>query len=284
LSRIYDELQRVEALRSQPELRWNPEERPFRVIAVTSNKGGVGKTTLATNLAIYLRATREDLPVLLFSLDDQDMVNRMFALEEEPAKETVASAFRAGSFTSAIRTGQYGVDYIPSSSDVVGLKREIEHPFALRRVLKNTDWRGLIIIDTKSDLEILTQNAIAASDLAAVVIKDQSSLLEAHKVYELLKQWNLPRDRARILLSLLDLRVKYEGGDYHDILGLLLAAIRRCGYPQFATFMSRSPKIESLYTNPKGGSFSVLHEAQGSLVHRQLSHLAQEVLDLVKLE
>ena len=35
------------------------------VIAVCSNKGGVGKTTVATNLAIYLRALHEDLPVLL---------------------------------------------------------------------------------------------------------------------------------------------------------------------------------------------------------------------------
>ena len=37
-----------------------PADPPLRVIAVTSNTGGVGKTTLAVNLAVYARALRED--------------------------------------------------------------------------------------------------------------------------------------------------------------------------------------------------------------------------------
>ena len=48
------------------------------VITISSEKGGVGKTTLATNLAIYLKALSEDLPVSVVSLDNHFTVDKMF--------------------------------------------------------------------------------------------------------------------------------------------------------------------------------------------------------------
>jgi cellulose biosynthesis protein BcsQ len=135
-------------------------------LTVTSNKGGVGKTTVATNLAVYFKALRPDLPM-------------------ETPRETMTSALRAGNFAPAVQLGQYGIHYVPTASDICEVKSEIRDPFHLQTVLHRTDWHGLIIIDTKSDLEILTRNAIAASDLAAVIVTDHSSLVEAKKIFDL---------------------------------------------------------------------------------------------------
>ena len=257
---------------------WKRDPRPYQVLTVTSNKGGVGKTTVATNLAVYCKALRPDLPILILGFDDQAMIDRMFALGPETPSETMTSALRAGNFAPAVQLGQYGIHYVPTAPDISEVKREIWNPFHLQTILHRTDWHGLIILDTKSDLEILTQNAIAASDLAIVVVTDHSSLAEAQKVFDLLDTLEKPRERARILLSLVDLRIKYSEGDNRDILAYLVSEIRRRGYPFFDSFLSRSPRIEALHTNPDGRARSILHTAKRSLVHRQMRHLADDVL------
>ena len=258
-----------------------PADPPLRVLAVTSNKGGVGKTTLAVNLAVYARALREDLPVVVMSFDDQRLPDRMFALDGSPAGKTVLDGMRAGDLGPTIRLGNYGVHYVPSDPRVAELKAETADAFALRRALERSGWHGLVIVDTKSDLEILTRNAIAASDLALVVVSDQASLEEADKVYALLDGIGRPRERARIALSLIDLRVKYRQGEHRDILALLLAGIRRRGLPLLESFVSRSPSIEALYTNAEERSHSILHGARGSLIHRQMRAVAEDVLRLL---
>jgi Flp pilus assembly CpaE family ATPase len=255
---------------------WDAGPRPFQVLTIASNKGGVGKTTIATNLAVFLRALREDLPILVLEFDDQTMPDRMFAIEGQPAPLDVAQALRTGSFAEAARLGQYGVHYVPSSAHISDLKREIDDPGYLQEVLLRTGWQGLVIIDTKSDLEILSQNALAASDLSLVIVHDLASLQQAQKVFDLFDAWQLPRERARVLLSLVDRRIKYREGE--DVLGLLLSRIRERGYPLVDGFLSRSHSIEALYTNPEGRAHSILHGAKNSLVHRQMRHLAQDVL------
>jgi hypothetical protein len=127
----------------------------------------------------------------------------------------------------------------------------------------------------------LTRNAIAAADLTLVVVKDQASLLEAERVFELFHEWSRPLDRARIVLSLVDLRISFRGSEAEDVLNVLLTEIRQRGLPLFDTFVSRSPKVESLYTNPEGRALSILHGAPGTPVHRQMQRLAEDVLALL---
>ncbi len=278
MSRILDALRTAESVRSPHGVKWERGDRSFRVITVTSNKGGVGKTTLATNLAVYLRALDETTPVLIAGFDDHPALDRMFALETSSSGMQIAQALRGGSLAPAIRLGQYGVHYVPSSRDICELKREITTPWSLQNVLLETGWSGLVVLDTKSDFEILTRNAIAAADLTLVVVKDQASLFEAQRVFELFHEWHRPLDRARIVLSLVDMRISFRGSEAEDVLNLLLTEVRQRGFPLFDTFVSRSPKVESLYTNPERRALSILHGAPGTPVHRQMQRLAEDVL------
>jgi cellulose biosynthesis protein BcsQ len=277
MSRTLDALRRAEAERVTRAAD-GAAPRDFQVVTVASNKGGVGKTTLAANLAVYLRALNEDLPILLLGLDDQTTLERMFALDPDAGGDTLAAFPRTGSFASALRLGQYGVHFVPAARDLAELKRALRGVDELERALRRTGWQGLVVIDTKSDHEILTQSALFASDLALVVVKDRASLVEAERTFEILAR--LGR-RGRVVLSLVDLRIKYADGEATDVLSLLLGEIRRRGLPLLETFLSRSPKVEALATNPRGRVLSVLHGARGSVVDGQLAHLAQDVLALL---
>ena len=281
VSRFLEAVQAAELIRSSPRVDWDHESRPFKVISVTSNKGGVGKTTLACNLAVYIRAMRENLPILILTLDDQLVLDRMFAMDGRIPEHTLLDAIRSGNLSSAIELGQFGIRYVPSSRNAEDLKNTTSDPFQMQRVLERTGWHGLVIIDTKSDFGLLTQNAIMASDLTMVAVKDYASLLEAKRVFDFLESMKRPRETARIILSLMDLRVKFKTGPA-DVLELLVSEIREREYPLFESFVSMSAKIEALHTNPEACVRSIMHDAQNSVAHRQMTLLADEVLGVLE--
>ena len=151
------------------------------VITLSSNKGGVGKTTVATNLPIFLRAIAEELPVLLVGLDDQQVVDRMFAIRERrPEDRNLKHAWAERSFSGVAQVGQYGIHFVPSPVETNLLRSRAEDPLTLRRILERTGWDGVVIIDTKSDLDGLTVNAICAAD--RVIVQDDVTLLEDQAV------------------------------------------------------------------------------------------------------
>lgn len=246
------------------------------VLAITSNKGGVGKTSLATNLAIYLRALREDLPVALIGLDDQRVIDRMFALRPpRPGEGNLKHGWAERCLDRVLQIGEYGVHFVPSPPDVSLLKARAEDPLTLRRILERTAWNGLFVLDTKSDLEALTRNAVHAADRVLIPVADWASLEEAGRSLALLERARLPLGRARIVFTLVDRRSRVDGSE--PLLRRLEQEVRRRGWPRCRTTISRSPRVESLGSGTHK-PLSILHHARGTAVHRELHDLALELL------
>lgn len=157
---------------------------PTRVIAVANQKGGVGKTTTAVNVAACLAATGKR--VLLFDLDPQANATSGVGLE----KIEGASAYRAllgeGSLTERIQKTAYDrLEIIPSEVDLCGadieLPRTENHLLRVKLALQPVIESGrydVIVIDCAPSLGVLTLNAFAAADSLLVPLQCEYYALE----------------------------------------------------------------------------------------------------------
>lgn len=157
---------------------------PTKIIAVANQKGGVGKTTTAVNLAACVAALGRR--VLLFDLDPQANATSGVGLE----KSEGASAYRAllgeGMLSEKIKkTAFERLEIIPSEVDLCGadfeLARADQHLQRVRSALEPIVRDGqydLLLIDCPPSLGVLTLNAFAAAGGVLVPLQCEYYALE----------------------------------------------------------------------------------------------------------
>ncbi|MGK2944868.1 MAG: ParA family protein [Desulfuromonadales bacterium] len=246
------------------------------IVTISSEKGGVGKTTLATNLAIYLKALHEDLPVTLLSFDNHFSVDQMFRINRQPAKGDVSGLFSSINPDALVETGEYGVQFIPSSNQLNDLRHELKDTTLLAKALAKSCLGGIVIIDTRPDLDIFTQNALYAADRVIVPVKDAPSMDNCRHIYDFFDSHGLSRRPLRILPCLVDNRIHYDG-PFRDPYQLLKAYAINRGYRCMEGFIAKSPKVESLNTNPEGKIYPILTHGRQTEVHVQIANVARQV-------
>ncbi|NJC88050.1 MAG: ParA family protein [Desulfuromonas sp.] len=241
------------------------------VVTVASEKGGVGKTTIATNLAVYLKALHEDLPVTIASFDNHFSVDHMFALGPRPA--TGMHELLTGSPSpELVGLGQYGVQYIASARR---LSPPDATPKSLRARLDALDLDGILILDTRPILDWFTEAALLAADLVLTPVKDRASLLNASALRAVLADAGRS-ERLWLVPSLVDTRARLNSevrvGDF------LTFSARERDYQVVDLMISKSPRVESLASGFASRIRPVLTHARQTAVHGQLRALADFVL------
>jgi len=249
--------------------------KPY-VVTVSSEKGGVGKTTLATNLAIYLKALNEELPVTLFSFDNHFSVDRMFRLGRTAPKGDMFDLLSGKPVDKLLELGEYGVQFIPSSRKLETLAPGINRLDLLAQILAASSLQGIIIVDTRPTLDIFTKNALFAADRVIIPVKDTPSLENSRNLYDFFEEQGLSKRPLRLLPCLIDSRIHYDG-PFKNAYQLLKGYAINRGYRCLEGYIAKSPKVESLNTNPEGKIYPVLTHGRGTNVHVQFAHLARQV-------
>ncbi len=154
-----------------------------KIISLVNQKGGVGKTTTAINIATYLAA--QGKKVLLVDLDPQSNASSGLGIDVRNLEKNLYHALVLNEHPKNVilKTNMLGHDIIPSNQDLAGAaieltnieNREYQLYNVLRQVRENYDH---IIVDSPPSLGLLTINGLVASDEVIIPVQTEYFALE----------------------------------------------------------------------------------------------------------
>jgi len=189
-----------------------------KTIAVTNQKGGVGKTTTAVSLAAVL--SEEGARVLLCDMDPQGNATSGMGVDKQGSTPNIYNVLIGGTEASlAIKKTRFG-DVLPANKELSGAGVELvglhEREFVLKKALapqqNNYDY---ILIDCPPSLEMLTLNSLCAADTVLIPVQCEYFALEGLSdlitTIRLIKRgYNPSLEIEGVLLTMYDSRTNFS--------------------------------------------------------------------------
>ena len=251
-----------------------------KILAFTNQKGGVGKTTSAVNVALSLAVS--EVRTLLIDLDPQSNATTGLAELFDEINGNIYDVMLKGDGIKDVVTSTTfpHLDIIASTNDIVGaeielvsiMAREYQLQKALRSINKQYD---MIIIDCPPSLGLLTINALTASDALVIPIQCEYYALEGlgqllNTVRLVQRHLNKGLEIVGILMTMYDSRLNLSKQVVNEVNSFFKDKL-------FKTYIHRNVRLSEA---PSFGKPALLYDANSTGAQNYMS-LTEEILQRV---